>query len=158
MAATAQELAALKAQIITELLPTLQKFVQNQPAAQAVEKTDREQRLEKRAQERKEARAEQRKGFLEKLQKNKDAGHLENLPKPVQKTAINDTPRPNPANDPIKFVWNGGAQAAAAADANADVDLSGLQSQINALTSRLDAASITADCSTSGDVTVTLNL
>jgi len=157
MAATAQELAALKAQIITELLPTLQKFVQNQPAAQAVEKTDREQKLEKRAQERKEARAEQRQGFLEKLQKNKEAGHLDTNPiaqANKQKTTLNDTPRPNPANDPVKFVRNENVAAAQAAN----VDLSGIQSQINALTSRLDAASITADCSASGNVTVTLNL
>jgi hypothetical protein len=153
MAITNQELAALKAQIIKDLLPTLQNFVQNQPAAQAAQpKTEREQKLEKRAQERQEARAEQRKGFLAKLEKNKNAGHLANLPHPVQKTAINDTPRPNPANDPIKFVWNGNAQAAA------NVDLSGIQSQINALTSRLDAASITAACESTGNVTVTLNL
>lgn len=143
--ATAQELAALKAQVIAELLPTLQKFVQNQPVAQAVEKTDREQKLEKRAQDRKEARAEQRKGYLEKLEKNKNASHLADIPKPVQKTTVNDTPRPNPANDPIKF-------------AGGNVDISGLQSQINTLTSRLNAASITAACESTGNVTVTLNL
>lgn len=157
MAITNQELASLKAQIIKDLMPALQNFVRNgQAAPQAAEpKTEREQKLEKRAQERKEARAEQRKNFLEKLEKNNNANSLVDLPKPVQKTALNDTPRPNPANDPIKFVWNGGAQVAANAG---NVDLSGLQSQINALTSRLDAASITAACESTGNVTVTLNL
>lgn len=157
MAITNQELASLKAQIIKDLMPALQNFVRNgQAAPQAAEpKTEREQKLEKRAQERKEARAEQRKNFLEKLEKNNNANRLVDLPKPVQKTALNDTPRPNPANDPIKFVWNGDAQAAANA---ANINLSGIQSQINALTSRLDAASITADCESTGNLTVTLNL
>jgi hypothetical protein len=156
MEITNQELAALKAQIIKDLLPTLQNFVQNQPAAQAAQpKTEREQKLEKRAKERQESRAEQRKNYLAKLEKNKNAGHLANLPHPVQKTAINDTPRPNPANDPIKFVWNTNAAPAANTE---NTDLSGIQSQIDALTSRLNAASIEAICSDSGNVTVTLNL
>ena len=133
MAATAQELATLKAQVITELLPTLQQFVQNQPVAQAVEKTDREKTIEKRAKEREESRAEQRKRYLDQIQKNKDAGSLATNPISIankQKTTLNDTPRLNPANDPIRLVWDGNTQAATAANAT---DLSSIQNQLNAL-------------------------
>lgn len=147
--ATAQELVALKAQIMTELLPTLQKFVANQPAANVVEKTEREQKLEKRAKERAENRADQRKKYLEQLEKNNNGGRLVNGSTTNFKSAINNTPRPNPADDPIKF--GSDAQGSSAS-------LSGIQAQINALTSRLNAASIEANCSSDGNVTVTLKL